>query len=182
MNLSLYQPQKDQCDICCAYNSKTLNENDYYEHIQRKNEARQHKEQDKNRAQRDKTVKISTLDLQSLLVCPKLDASSIYYKMKLSCRNFTIYDMETRNVMCYFWTEVDGEINASSFASCVEDFLGNENLDGVSNIIIYSDGCTYQNRNVTLSNALLRFAMKTGITIEHIYLERGHTQMKCDSI
>lgn len=106
----------------------------------------------------------------------------MYYKMKLLCHNFTVYDMVTRKVMCYFWTEIDAELNASSIATCVIEFLGNEDLQGVQTVIIFSDGCTYQNRNTTLSNAMLMFAIKTGITIEHKYLERGHTQMECDSV
>lgn len=49
------------------------------------------------------------------------------------------------------------------------------------NIILYSDGCTYQNRNVTVSNALLIVAITEKICIEQEYLEVGHTQMKADS-
>lgn len=50
-----------------------------------------------------------------------------------------------------------------------------------SKIILWSDGCCYQNRNVKLSNALLDIAKKCSITIEHKYLEVGHTQMEVDS-
>ncbi|CAG9764937.1 unnamed protein product [Ceutorhynchus assimilis] len=49
-------------------------------------------------------------------------------------------------------------------------------------IIIYSDGCGFQNRNKVLANALLNLAMKHEVTIYQKYLEPGHTQMECDSV
>jgi hypothetical protein len=45
-----------------------------------------------------------------------------------------------------------------------------------------SDGCTYQNRNITLSNTLLKAAHDRNITIFQKYLEKGHTQMEVDSV
>lgn len=48
-------------------------------------------------------------------------------------------------------------------------------------IIIYSDGCGFQNRNVLLSNALLHFSKSLGVEIEQKFLVKGHTQMECDS-
>ena len=52
----------------------------------------------------------------------------------------------------------------------------------MKDIAIYSDGCGSQNRNVTLSNALSTLARDKGITIAQNYLEKGHTQMECDSV
>ena len=49
-------------------------------------------------------------------------------------------------------------------------------------MIIFSDGCTAQNRNVTLSSALCYFAMKYNKTITQKILEKGHTQMEVDSV
>ena len=49
-------------------------------------------------------------------------------------------------------------------------------------VTLWSDGCTYQNRNTVLSNGLLSVAMQKKITIYQKYLVRGHTQMECDSM
>ena len=54
--------------------------------------------------------------------------------------------------------------------------------DSVSTVILYSDGCCYQNRNVTLSNALIHFAMSRRKTICQKCLEKGHTWMEVDSV
>jgi hypothetical protein len=181
MKLSMFRPKKDLCDICCGHDAKTVSDSDYEEHIKRKDEARMSKEADKEKASTESNIKVVTVDLQSLLLCPKLNASCIYYKTKLSCHNYTIFDLKSRDVVCYFWHECDGELTANSFTSCLIDYLDSEDLDGIDTVIIYSDGCGYQNRNVTLSNALMRFATEKRVTIEQKYLERGHTQMECDS-
>ena len=60
-------------------------------------------------------------------------------------------------------------------------YLVNE-VGCTKDIILYSDGYANQNRNVTLSDALLTLAKERGVTITHNYLEKGHTQMECDSM
>lgn len=84
--------------------------------------------------------------------------------------------------MCYFWHECDGELTANTFTTCILDYLSTDLSPEIDHVIIYSDGCDYQNRNVTLSNALLQFACERNITIEQKILERGHTQMEADSV
>lgn len=49
-------------------------------------------------------------------------------------------------------------------------------------LIIYSDGCGYQNRNCLLANVLLNVAALHNLNIEQKYLEPGHTQMEVDSV
>jgi len=52
----------------------------------------------------------------------------------------------------------------------------------VKHIVLYSDGCTYQNRNSVLSNALCHICQKFSVEVTQKYLERGHTQMEVDSV
>ena len=71
-------------------------------------------------------------------------------------------------------------MSANEFASCLYSYLTEDkNFD---KCIVWSDGCTYQNRNVTLSKALTYFAQKNGKVIEQKILTKGHTQMKVDSV
>ncbi len=111
-------------------------------------------------------------------------ASAIYYKTKLSCHNFTVYDMHTSEVQCYFWHEAEGDLSSNSFTSCIIDYIEEivATSDDVKEVIIFSDGCTYQNRNVVLANALATLAKEKNITITQKFLERGHTQMEVDSV
>ena len=57
-----------------------------------------------------------------------------------------------------------------------------ERNPGVKTIILWSDGCTYQNRCNILSSTLLNFSVQHEVQIFHKYLEVGHTHMECDSV
>ena len=184
LNLSLYKPRKDKCDKCCEFEVGNITQDDYNEHIKLKDEARRSKSDEKERSINDPTFKVLTMDLQAVLLCPRLQASALYYKTKLTCHNFTVMDLSTKDTTCYVWNETEGDLSASSFATCTTDYLENliQNNDDVKEVVIYSDGCNYQNRNVVLSNALLKTAINNKIIIVQKYLERGHTQMEVDSI
>lgn len=86
--LSLYRPKKDLCDTCVAFETGNLNEEQYNEHFQLKKEARDEQSRDN-----DSQNEIFTMNLQSVLVCPKSNVFSLYYKIKLIVHNFTIYDL-----------------------------------------------------------------------------------------
>ena len=181
MNLSLYHPRKDQCDTCCSYKAGNLPEEKWATHRRRKDSARDAKQKDKEMGMsaQSKTL-VVTVDLQALLLCPRLEASALFYKTKLGVDNFTIYNMNNSDVLCYIWHEGEGGLTANEFASCIVDFL--EKNDQYDTYILWSDGCGYQNRNLTLSNALRRFAKTNCKVIIQKYLERGHTQMEVDSV
>jgi hypothetical protein len=90
--------------------------------------------------------------------------------------------MKTHDVTCYFWHEGEGGLDADVFASCLHDYITNdERCKAADKVVIYSDGCTYQNRNVTLANMLMQISV-SGKTIIQKFLEKGHTQMECDSV
>lgn len=120
------------------------------------------------------------MDLQSVLLSPKSNVSSMYYKTKLAVHNFTLYNLKSKDGYCFIWNETEGNLTAQEFSSIICKFvLSLLPLDG-NKIKLYSDGCGFQNRNVTLSNYLLNIAMTENITIEQKYLEKGHTQMEVD--
>ncbi|CAG9793084.1 unnamed protein product [Diatraea saccharalis] len=181
MNLSLFYPKKDQCDTCCSHKAGNVSDTDYQLHLIRKTEAQSQK--DKEKTETDASVEVFTMDMQSVLLCPYLKASALYYKMKLKVHNFTIYNLKSKEGFCFLWDESEGGLTADEFSSILVDFLNN-NIDTAvtRQVIIYSDGCTYQNRNSILSNALLFVAAKTGLVIFQKYLEKGHTQMECDAM
>ena len=54
--------------------------------------------------------------------------------------------------------------------------------DSVSTVILYRDGYCYQNRNVTLSNALIPFAVSRRKTIFQKFIAKGHTWMEVQSV
>lgn len=183
-HLSLYRSKKDLCDICVAFETGNLPEEKYQEHINLKNQARVEKSQDK-----DSPNEVFTMDLQSVLLCPKSTVSSLYYKTKLIVHNFTIYDIKRQQGYCYLWNESEGGLTSNEFTSIIVHFLeGHINAHLLPedqkniNIILWSDGCGYQNRNVTLSNGLFNLAIDKSVTIIQKYLQKGHIQMEVDSV
>ena len=177
-NLGLFHPKKDQCDTCCSFKTGNLPDNEWQDHLTKKEEARAAKAQDKEEMG-EKTM-VACMDLQAVLLCPRLKASALYYKTKLAVHNFTVYNMATHNATCYVWHEGEAGLSASEFATCVTDYLAEHHE--YDEYILWSDGCGYQNRNSILSNALLLFAAEKKKVVTQKFLEKGHTQMECDSV
>lgn len=122
------------------------------------------------------------MDLQAVKVCPYVQASAIFFKLKVCCHNFTIYDLVTNMAKCYWFTETETDMTASTFVSCILEYLSTDCANESGPIIFYSEGCTYQNRNSILSNALLNYSITNNIEIIQKLLEVRHTQMECDSV
>ncbi|KAF0706536.1 Uncharacterized protein FWK35_00033566, partial [Aphis craccivora] len=102
-NIGLFQPKKDACDICTAYDTGNLSQEEKETHDSMEKEARMEKEKDKMLEN-----EIFTMDLQSILLCPKSNVSSLYYKTKLIVHNFTVYDLKIKNGFCFLWNETEG--------------------------------------------------------------------------
>nr|CAI5849145.1 unnamed protein product [Callosobruchus analis] len=182
MNIGLFQPKKDQCDLCCMHEVNNISEEKWLEHQQMKEDARREMKADTERAKLDKSLMVITMDLQAVLLCPLLKASAIYRKKKLIFHNFTMFNNVTHEVTCYVWHEGEGNITANEFSSCIVDYIEKNCNEKLKEIILWSDGCTYQNRNSILSNALLQCSALKNVCIIQKILEKGHTQMSCDSV
>ncbi|XP_045485486.1 uncharacterized protein LOC110999393 isoform X1 [Pieris rapae] len=183
LNLSLFVVKKDQCDTCCSHKVGNITDDRYYiAHIQAKEMARNEKAKDKERAQQFGDVHVFTHDLQAVKLCPQLQASALYYKTKLCVHNFTMYNLATKDVYCYWFDETNAGLTASVFISCIIHILRKTLEHKCIPIILYSDGCTAQNRNVFLANALLQLAIEKNVVIVQKILEKGHTQMECDAV
>lgn len=183
-NITLFQNRKDQCDTCFAFTETRVDQSVYDLHILRKTMGRNEKSSDKRLAEMDNTMKVFCVDVQAVLLAPKLNVSLAYYKIKLKLHNFTSYDLVTRKGRCYLWDEVNGGLEAEVFASLYVDLIKTEferSTTHLTKIVLWSDGCCYQNRNQVVANAILDCAVKLGIVIEQKYLEHGHTFMEVDS-
>lgn len=182
-NLSLYQLKKDQCNTCASHKVGNISEEAWAVHNRRKELARTEKNNDKELAKENQIIAL-TMDLQAVKLSPCVNANAFYYKTKLSSHNFTLFNLKTNHVACYWFSEdQNSELKASTFVSCIIDYLQTNCLTQTKiPIVLWSDGCTYQNRNSVLSNALLNFAILNDVLIYQKLLEVGHTQMECDSV
>lgn len=183
LNYSLFKPRKDQCDDCSAYRVGNLTETEFRNHRAEIEMCRKEKEKDIEAAIKFLCI-ILCMDVEAVQLCPKLYASSLYFKLKLQMHNFTIYDIVSHKSVNYIWDETQGEVKASVFTSIIVKHI--EKLISSCEwsekpIIIYSDGCGYQNRNAILSSALSQLAIQYSLTIVQKFLIKGHTQMEVDS-
>lgn len=177
--LRIFRRRKDECETCLSYRMGNITTEEYDEHRTMKEEARLEEEKDKACHQH----RVFCMDVQSVLLCPLNHSSAMYYKTKLVNHNFTIYDLHSAKVWCYLWNETNATLQSTTFASMLADFLINHSgCKAGDTVIFYSDGCTYQNRNAQVSNALLHVAAHLGITIVQKFFHKGHSQMEADSV
>lgn len=183
MNIAIFQPRKDQCDLCFSHKLGHIDVDTYNKHIESKTRAREEKNKDKEEAIAG-NVCVFTMDVQAVQLVPQLQAGMLYFEQKLACHNFTMYNLASNAVVCYVWHEGEGGMEGSCFASCIVDFLNTELSEVERNkpIIFYSDGCSAQNRNSLLSNTLLHYCITNDCEIIQKYLVKGHSQMECDSV
>ncbi|KAJ4426973.1 hypothetical protein ANN_26772 [Periplaneta americana] len=164
-NLGIFSPKKDQCDVCCSFKTKNITEEEYTNHLHKKEEPRAEKKEDKDND--DVSTVVLTMDMQAVLLALSLKASALYYKTKLKVHNFTIFDINTAEGHCFLWDESEGGVTADEFATAICEFINKIKLDMPTiKKIIFSDGCTFQNRNAVMANALLLTAVQTGVTIQ----------------
>nr|XP_022900236.1 uncharacterized protein LOC111413475 [Onthophagus taurus]XP_022905178.1 uncharacterized protein LOC111417195 [Onthophagus taurus]XP_022907172.1 uncharacterized protein LOC111418744 [Onthophagus taurus] len=182
MNLSIHPIKKDKCDLCTKHEVGQLSDKEWNTHRRKKERAREEKKRDKEEAKMNKKGRVLTMDLQAVKVCPYVQASTIFFKLKLCCHNFTVYNVVTHEAKCFWFSETEADMTASTFASCIMEYLTTDCQNESGPIIIYSDGCTYQNRNNIIANALLNYSVNNNIEIIQKFLEVGHTQMECDSV
>lgn len=183
LNYSLFKPRKDQCDTCCAYKTGNITDEEFVAHRSEIDESSKEKLKDINDALK-KLCTLLCMDVEAVQLVPKLLASCLYFSLKLQIHNFTIYDIISHKSVNYVWDESEGELEASIFASIIVLHIENlieKNLIFCNTVILYSDGCCYQNRNAVLSSALSNLAVKHSLTIYQKYLVKGHTHMECDS-
>ncbi|KAK4887172.1 hypothetical protein RN001_003443 [Aquatica leii] len=93
------------------------------------------------------------MDLQAAKVCPAVNASSAYYKTKVCVHNFTVFNLTNKQCTCYWFNKAEANLQTSVFASCLIEYI-KRHLNDSKPLIIYSDGCSYQNKNSVMANAL----------------------------
>lgn len=78
--------------------------------------------------------------MQAVKLCPAVQASSLYYSMKLKVHNLTIYNIATNECSNYWWHKGEADLEASVFATIIIKHLLKKCTEKIP-IIIYSDAC-----------------------------------------
>lgn len=90
LNIAFYQPKKDQCEDCVAYNNATGEDKNrlrpkYENHLKEKELSRIEKAKDKSDAEDKESTIVAVYDLQAVMPCPRGDMSNFYC---VSCKYY----------------------------------------------------------------------------------------------
>ena len=185
-NLSFHRPKKDLCATCERYKNRLVNtkeeEDKQKVHIDKKDRAREEKENDKRKAKTDSASRSVTFDLQQVLHTPCHGVSTLFYTRKLCVYNFTIYEQDTGEGFCYIWDETNGKRGACEIGTCLYDYVTSL-PQNIKHLTLFSDSCFGQNKNQYTITALQQALHHSHLdTIVQKYLTPGHTEMEVDSI
>ncbi|GFO09182.1 hypothetical protein PoB_003568700 [Plakobranchus ocellatus] len=171
-----------QCDLCISYKQGNCKKKKYDDHIARKLAAQAEKKCVKEMT--DDTTSVWTMDVQSVLPCPRTKASSLFYRTKLVLHNMTYCNLKTKEGYCYVFDETHRNVSNEMFGWLHHSHFTKycEKNPTIMNLIIFSDDCGYQNKCCSVANSLVQLALERDITVEQKYLVSGHTQMECDSM
>ena len=188
MKLKFHIPKKDMCGICSSYyEAKKVGNIDaqkiekFKKHEAEKVAVRNIKTRLKEKA--NVSDAIACFDLEQVLYLPKSNRCEIFYKRRLSCFNFTVYDITTKECECFFWHEGIASRGSNEIASCLYLYLNKVDAKGKNNVYMFCDSCSGQNRNTVLPTMCLKF-LEISTNVKNItihYFEPHHGQSEGDS-
>ena len=165
------------CKFLSFRKKQTEMGSDFRQHIEVNDLARESKSNDKKKTEEDNTFVAACFDLEEVLMTPKCQDSSMYYRRELCTYNLTVYDLGTKDGFCYVWHEGMASRGSCEIATCVFMYLKHLALRRVKDVVLYSDSCGGQNQNRYFLNILwYSLKMLNFRSITHKFLVKGQTQ------
>ncbi|KAK3918333.1 UDP-3-O-acylglucosamine N-acyltransferase, partial [Frankliniella fusca] len=186
--LGFFKPKKDQCGTCLRWKTLSTEEKteaakvQYEKHINNKKQARKIKDDNIKLGTVDKTFCVASFDLQKVFFCPYGENGEYIFRRKLRCYNLSVFQSVAKIGYCFVWDETAAKKGSIEISSCVWAFIEMKVAEGYTKFYFVSDNCWNQNKNGILFSMYNMASIKFNIEIHHSYLEKGHTQMECDSI
>lgn len=189
-NLQFHMPRKDTCKKCDQYKQavdleqspekKSELEREHNVHLAKAEKARAGLKADGALAKEDKDLCTLTIDLQKALPFPKLTVSEAYYRRNMYCYNLGVHDMGTNIGYMYVWDETIASRGSQEISACLTKHIKQHPC---KHIIIYSDTCGGQNRNINVALSLMKLAQGIdGIeTIDLKFMVSGHSYLPNDA-
>lgn len=173
-NLSFGQPRSDTCATCDAHE-------DDEEHKIKYRQAFEQQKIDRQRAKSDSNVVYLSMDLQQVMVLPKLTTSKAFYLRQLAFYNCGIHSIATNGATPFMmtWTENVAKRGSNEILSCLLDFV--HTIEPKKHLITWSDSCAGQNKNFNLI-AFYQYLIlhKYFEVIDHKFPEVGHSYLDSD--
>ena len=192
-NIGAEPPKIDTCNTCDRVRTQLQHakvKKDKIMIVQLQTEKKLHKTK-ANVAQKIMRVFVATdedaelfavaMDLQQTLATPRLTTSVQYYKRKMWTYNFCIHNLKEKSSTMYVWNEATAKRGSNEIGSCLIHYIANIIPSSITKLIIFSDNCSGQNKNINLSLLLLRFVHSDRFgLIRQYFLMSGHSFMPCD--
>ena len=152
MNLKFHHPKKDTCGLRETYISsddkkKEELQQDFDKHILEKERVRLIKATAKEKASSTTKYVAAVFDLQSVIYLPQSQRSELFYKRRLACYNFTIFDLASKEGYCFLSNEGQTRRGSCELSSYLHQYLQILDDRGIEFVDLFSDGCVGQNKN-----------------------------------
>lgn len=194
-NISFGKPSQDDCDVCEKYKThcKAMNPDEAHDvdvcerckvgrdHEEKAKAARTHYREDRDGAADAENTSIFTVDMQKVILLPKMTIKEHFFVSRLVVFNETFASVKEDGDFVILWHEaISGRLGvdvASTYIKCV-------NLCETDIVIFWADNCTGQNKNWALYTVLCWCVNQNWgpQSIIMKYFERGHTFMRADSV
>lgn len=191
-NLKFKKIKKDTCNTCDTYHSRfqnTLTNNEkekikeeHETHIKNWQEARNQMKNDMKMAKENEEIECLTFDLEKTLPLPRLATGILFYKRQIWLYNLGVHSGSTNKGHFYIWTENEAGRGAQEIGSCLLKHI-KENLFNVTELILWSDSCGGQNRNIKMT-LMLKAVLQAHPSLKIIrmrFLVSGHSFLPNDS-
>lgn len=186
--LSFHHPKKYQCSLCNTY--RTGNEttkqhisDEYKSHLNEKEKVRDIKGKCKKESLNSKRTVSAVFDLQQVISLPRSFESAVFYKRRLAVFNLTVYDLASRDCVCYLWNETLSHRGSSEISTCVFKYLQGCDDNENEKVNLFADGCPGQNKNSIMASMLVYFIRnsKHVVEVKLRFFETNHGQNEGDS-
>lgn len=131
-----------------------------------------------------KNTEVLTFDLQRALELPSISTSEAFYRRQLWCYNLCVFDERRKKAYMYFWNESIASRGAQEISSCLIKHFSNFVPTNTVKIILYSDACPGQNRNIKTTIMMKKFLDSCPNSelksIEQRFFVSGHSFNSCD--
>ena len=151
-------------------------------HKRRAERAYQQLKEDTALCQSDPTMEMLTFDLEQSLPTPVLTTNIVFYKRQLWTYNLGIHDCRSGRGCMHMWHEGIASRGSYEVGSCLLRHLKEMNTTA-THLVLYSDSCGGQNRNINILVLLLHIVANPDLTfevIDHKFMVSGHSYLPND--